>query len=85
VERLEGHLAKEWYGPLRRHLRKALREARRPVRRTFLCIDSTSDADVDRSQAVIRRVAQDAGVLLRECRAGGELAELCRASPGLAN
>lgn len=74
-ERIEGRPAKEWYGPYVAIYRTALREARRPVRRTFLCLDGASEADLRRSQTVIRRVAQDAGVVLRDVEPG-ELAEL---------
>jgi len=74
-ERIEGRPAKEWYGPYVAIYRKALREARRPVRRTFLCLDGASGADLGRSRSVVRRVAQDAGVVLRDVEPG-ELAEL---------
>jgi hypothetical protein len=53
-ERIEGRPAKERYGPYVAIYRKALREARRPVRRTFLCLDGASEVDLGRTGSVIR-------------------------------
>lgn len=74
-ERVEGRPAKDWYGPYAAIYRTALRAARRPVRRTVLCLDGASEADLERSRAAIRRVAQDGGVVLCDV-APDELAEL---------
>jgi hypothetical protein len=74
-ERLEGKRARDWFRAYVALYREAAAEARRPVRRTFLHLDAASEVELDRTRVIVRRVAQDAGVVIRDI-APAELAEV---------
>ena len=65
-ERLDGSRARAWFRAYVALYREAADGARRPVRRTFLHLECASEAELERRLATIRRVAEDAGVVIRD-------------------
>jgi hypothetical protein len=65
-ERLDGSRARAWFRAYVALYREAAEEARRPVRRTFLHLGASSETELGRTMAAVRRVAEDAGVVFRD-------------------
>ena len=65
-ERLDASRARLWFRAYNALYREATDEARRPVRRTFLHLDGASEVELDRMLTVVRRVAEDVGVVYRD-------------------
>ncbi|HEV8699201.1 MAG TPA: hypothetical protein VGQ89_16015 [Candidatus Limnocylindrales bacterium] len=65
-ERLDGSRARAWFRAYVALYREAAEEARRPVRRTFLHLGASSETELGRTMATVRRVAEDAGVVFRD-------------------
>ena len=74
-ERLDGSRARLWFRAYSAVYHEATGEARRPVRRTFLHLAAANDVELDRTLTVVRRVAEDAGVVYRDVEPA-ELGEL---------
>lgn len=64
-ERLDGGRARAWFRAYAALYREAAAGARRPIRRTFLHLDTGSVTELERTLASLRRVAEDAGVVVR--------------------